>query len=315
MDERQRQRDAPHRRAIAIGVFDGLHRGHAEVIRRLTAHARAHNLVSCVVTFDPHPALVLAPERAPRLLATLDQRVAGLRAWGVDEVRVVHFDASRSRQSASDFVREILVEELAAQVVVVGANFRFGHDREGSPVLLATLGERYDFTVDEVTIRGGQVQWSSTAVREALERGDLDAASEILGRSFTLRGPVVHGDARGREIGFPTANVAASPRQQLPRVGIYAGATVVQGVWWPAAISVGRRPHFYEQGAVLVEVHLPGFSGDLYDSTLDVLFWRYLRDEARYDTLEALIHQIGLDVAETQEIFRVATAQQRLLLG
>ena len=304
----------PRRRALAIGVFDGLHRGHAEVIQRLLDHARAHDLVSCVVTFEPHPALVLAPERAPRLLATLDQRVAGLRAWGVEEVRVVHFDAARSRQSATDFVQEILVNELAAKIVVVGEDFRFGHDREGSPSLLATLGAEHDFTVDAITIRGRDVKWSSTAVREALERGDVESANAVLGRSFALRGRIIHGDARGREIGFPTANVAVALRQQLPRVGIYAGATKVDETWWPAAISVGRRPQFYEEGAVLVEAHLPGFSEDLYDVTLDVLFWRRLRDEARYDTLEALIDQIGRDVAETQEIFRVATAQQRLLL-
>lgn len=314
MDERQRTHD-PRRRALAIGVFDGLHRGHAEVIQRLLDHARTNDLISCVVTFDPHPALVLAPERAPRLLATLDQRVAGLRAWGVDEVRVVHFDAARSRQGATDFVQEILVDELAASIVVVGEDFRFGHDREGSPSLLASLGARHDFSVDAITIRGRDAKWSSTAVREALERGDVEAANEILGRSFALRGLVVRGDARGREIGFPTANVAVALHQQLPRVGIYAGATKVGETWWPAAISVGRRPQFYEAGAVLVEVHLPGFAGDLYDETLDVLFWQRLRDEARYDTLEALIDQIGRDVAETQEIFRVATAQDRFLLG
>jgi riboflavin kinase/FMN adenylyltransferase len=285
------------------------------VIKRLLDHARTNDLISCVVTFDPHPALVLAPERAPRLLATLDQRVAGLRAWGVDEVRVVHFDAARSRQGATDFVQEILVDELAASIVVVGEDFRFGHDREGSPSLLASLGARHDFSVDAITIRGRDAKWSSTAVREALERGDVEAANEILGRSFALRGLVVRGDARGREIGFPTANVAVALHQQLPRVGIYAGATKVGETWWPAAISVGRRPQFYEAGAVLVEVHLPGFAGDLYDETLDVLFWQRLRDEARYDTLEALIDQIGRDVAETQEIFRVATAQDRFLLG
>jgi riboflavin kinase/FMN adenylyltransferase len=314
VDERQRTHD-PRRRALAIGVFDGLHRGHAEVIKRLLDHARTNDLISCVVTFDPHPALVLAPERAPRLLATLDQRVAGLRAWGVDEVRVVHFDAARSRQGATDFVQEILVDELAASIVVVGEDFRFGHDREGSPSLLASLGARHDFSVDAITIRGRDAKWSSTAVREALERGDVEAANEILGRSFALRGLVVRGDARGREIGFPTANVAVALHQQLPRVGIYAGATKVGETWWPAAISVGRRPQFYEAGAVLVEVHLPGFAGDLYDETLDVLFWQRLRDEARYDILEALIDQIGRDVAETQEIFRVATAQDRFLLG
>lgn len=291
------------RRAVAIGVFDGLHRGHVAVVERLIAHASAGGLRSCVVTFEPHPAQLLDPLQAPRLLATPAQRVEGLRALGVDEVRVVHFDRARSQQSAHDFVSELLVGELAAKVVVVGEDFRFGHDRLGSVTLLEELGRHHDFSVDAVALFGGATKWSSSAVRAALNAGDVDGANEVLGYVFCVRGDVVHGDARGRTLGYPTANVEIAAHQQLPKVGIYAGATRIGGRTWPAAISVGTRPQFYDDGVVLVEVHVPGFGGDLYGTSLDVMFLRRLRDEATFASLEDLVAQIGSDVAKSQEIF------------
>lgn len=294
------------RRAVAIGVFDGLHRGHVAVVERLLAHANTGALRSCVVTFDPHPAQLLAPLQAPRLLATLEQRVEGLRALGVDEVRVVHFDRARSQQGARDFVTELLVGELAAKVVVVGEDFRFGHDRLGSVALLNEMGPHHDFSVDAVALFGGVTKWSSSAVRAALNAGDVDGANDILGYVFCVRGDVVHGDARGRTLGYPTANVEIAVHQQLPTVGIYAGATRIGGRTWPAAISVGTRPQFYNDGVVLVEVHVPGFDGDLYGTSLDVMFLRRLRDEATFASLEDLIAQIGADVAKSQEIFNAS---------
>ncbi len=301
-DVNQGERRRP-RRAVAVGVFDGLHRGHVAVVARLLAHASASALRSCVVTFDPHPAQLLAPAQAPRLLATLAQRVEGLHALGVDEVRVVRFDRARSQQSARDFVSELLVGELATKVVVVGEDFRFGHDRLGSVTLLKEMGLREDFSVDAVTLFGGATKWSSTAVRAALNAGDVEGANEVLGYVFRVRGDVVHGDARGRTLGYPTANVEIAAHQQLPNVGIYAGATIIGGRTWAAAISVGTRPQFYDRGVVLVEVHVPGFDGDLYGTSLDVLFLRRLRDEATFESLDDLVAQIGADVAKSQEIF------------
>ena len=294
------------RRAVAIGVFDGLHRGHVAVVERLVAHASAGVLRSCVITFDPHPAQLLAPRQAPHLLATLAQRVEGLRSLGVDEVRVVHFDRARSQQSARDFVSELLVNELAAKVVVVGEDFHFGHDRAGSVALLEEMGQHNDFSVDAVALFGGATKWSSSAVRGALNAGDVDAANEVLGYVFCVRGDVVRGDARGRTLGYPTANVEIASHQQLPKVGIYAGATSIGGRTWPAAISVGTRPQFYNDGVVLVEVHVQGFDGDLYGASLDVMFLRRLRDEATFESLENLIAQIGADVAKSQEIFEAS---------
>lgn len=303
------------RRAVAIGVFDGMHQGHVALVKRLLAHAREGGLTSCVVTFDPHPAHVLGSENAPRLLATLSQRIQWLRGLGVDEVRVVRFDEQRARQSARDFVQEVLIDELGAKVVVVGEDFRFGHDREGSVEMLREIGERSDFVVDAVALFAGATTWSSTAVRSALARGDVDEASEILGRAFAVRGVVVHGDARGRELGFPTANVQIEAHQQLPKVGIYAGATFIGETPVPAAISVGRRPQFYDDGSILVEVHVPGFAGDLYGTSLEVVFLRRLRDETTFETLDDLIAQIRDDVAKTLEIFGAVAVQERTLLG
>jgi len=307
---------APQRRSVvAIGVFDGLHRGHVAVVKRLLDHARVEGVASCVVTFDPHPAYVLGPKNAPRLLATLEQRVEWLRSLGVDQVRVIRFDDERARQSARDFVDAVLVDELGAKVVVVGEDFRFGHDREGSVDLLREVGAANDFDVDAVSLIGDPAKWSSTAVRSALDEGDVEGASAILGRAFAVRGLVVRGDARGRELGFPTANVAISLHQQLPKVGIYAGATFIDARPWPAAISVGRRPQFYENGSILLEVHVVGFDGDLYGQSLEVVFLRHLREESKFESLDDLVAQIGRDVAKTQEIFDSSAVEEPGLLG
>jgi riboflavin kinase/FMN adenylyltransferase len=291
---------------VAIGVFDGLHRGHQAVIQ-MVMHLegrRTHDAAATVVTFDPHPADVLAPERAPRLLGTLEQRLEGLRALGVDQVRVLTFDRVLASESAPDFVTRVLVGELRAREVVVGKDFRFGHDRSGDVSLLRAEGRRYDFVIHEAQTFG-EPRWSSSAVRAALDEGDVGSANAILGRPFVLRGRVEHGDARGGELGFATANLATEARQLVPFGGIYAGAArTPDGSWWPAAISIGTRPQFYDDGPLLVEVHLPGFHANLYDASLDVAFLGRLRDEQVFTDVEALVDQIARDVEQTLEIFK-----------
>jgi len=290
---------------IAIGVFDGLHRGHQAVINMLLHldGERARDAVPTIVTFDPHPALVLAPERELRLLGTLEQRLEGFAALGIEQVRVVTFDAELARESASDFVGRVLAGELHAWEIVVGEDFRFGHDRSGDIALLSAEGQRHGFGVYEAPTFG-EPRWSSTAVREALEVGDLDSATATLGRPFVLRGRVVHGDARGGELGFATANLSTEALQLVPLEGIYAGAArTPERTWRPAAISIGTRPQFYDHGPLLVEVHLPGYEGDLYDATLDVAFLSRLRGESVFTDVAALIDQIGRDVGQTLEIF------------
>lgn len=304
------------RSVVTIGVFDGLHLGHQKIIEQVRFVARQRDALAAVVTFDPHPALVLAPESAPLLLATVPQRLAGLAALEVDVVRVLTFNEVLAHESADSFVQRVLVDELRSCHVIVGEDFRFGHDRAGDVALLARYGARHDFDVHPAPIYAGQQRWSSTAVRRALGANDVAGANAILGRPFTLRGLVGHGDARGATLGYPTANVTAPERQQLPGLGIYAGAVrTVDGRWWPAALSVGTRPQFYDKGAVLVEAHLVGYHGDLYDTSVDVAFLARLRGETRFASVAELITQIDRDVVQTLEIFPHFSPQSSALLG
>lgn len=301
---------------MTIGVFDGLHRGHQRVIERVVELARESNAQAAVVTFDPHPAQVLDPERAPGQLATLEQRLEGLASLGVDLVRVVTFDAGLASEDASQFVQRVLVDELDAVVVVVGEDFRFGHDRLGDVELLRAEGARHHFEVRPAVIFGDGQRWSSTAVRQALAAGDVQRAAVVLGRPFVLRGVVVRGDQRGGELGFPTANVSLAPIQLLPELGVYAGAVRLEDRrWLPAAISVGTRPQFYEDGEVLVEVHVVGYAGDLYDTTLDVAFLARLRSEMTFEDVDALIAQMERDVLQSVEIFENFAPEGSVLLG
>ncbi|MGD0055607.1 MAG: bifunctional riboflavin kinase/FAD synthetase [Acidimicrobiales bacterium] len=302
--------------AVAIGVFDGLHLGHQKVIAEVVRLARQRQAVASVVTFDPHPATVLAPESAPLQLGTMSQRLEGLAALGIERVRVLRFDAHLASETARSFIERVLVDEMRSCDVVVGEDFHFGHDREGNVALLRAEGERHHFVAHASPIYGGNQRWSSTAVRSALGSGDLFTANALLGRAFTLRGTVVHGDARGQRLGFRTANMASEPRQQLPALGIYAGAArTPDRAWWPAAISVGTRPQFYDDGAVLVEVHIPGFDDDLYDAQLDVAFMARLRGEMTFADTEQLVDQIERDVSETLEIYKRFLPQSSALLG
>lgn len=302
----------PGRHGVAVGVFDGLHRGHQRVIAEARDAAGADGVA--VATFDPHPAEVLDPARAPLLIATLDQRLEGLAALGVDVARVVTFDAALAAESAESFVKRVLVEGLGASTVVVGEGFRFGHDRTGDVALLSRLGVQCGFGVRAVAPFGEDGRISATAVRAALARGDVEAARGLLGRAFTLRGVVERGDARGRQLGFPTANLGVAPRQALPAHGVYATLALTRdGAAYPAATSIGVRPQFYDAAATLVEAHLVGFDGDLYGEPLDVAFVARLRDEARFSNVNALVAQIGADVGATAE--RLATEDPAALLG
>ena len=306
----------PEPSVLAVGVFDGLHLGHQRVLEHVHQMANAHGAVATVVTFDPHPALTLAPERAPLQLATLDQRIEGLAKLGIEQVRVVTFDEVLAQESAQSFVERVLVGELCARDVVVGEDFVFGHSREGNVETLRVEGRSRGFSVHPAPIYGADRRWSSAEVRKALTVGDLDAAGAILGRPFTLRGLVVHGDARGAQLGFRTANMELEPRQQLPSTGIYAGAIrMPDHSWWPAAISVGTRPQFYENGDLLVEVHVPGFSADIYAQQVDVAFLSRLRGETKFADATELVAQIGVDVERTLEIYTKFNPRASALLG
>ena len=299
---------------VAIGVFDGLHLGHQAVLAQLVELARQFDATPTVVTFDPSPASVLAPDRAPRQLATIDQRLEGLDTLGVRQVRVLTFSQELASESARDFIERVLVQDLHARCVLVGEDFHFGHNREGTLSLLREVGAVSGFDVVAAPTHGDGARWSSSAVRRALESGDLAEARRVLGRPFVLHGVVEHGDNRGEALGFPTANVRVAKEQALPAEGVYAGATFLEGVWWAAAISIGTRPQFYDDGALLVEVHVVGFAGQLYGLTLDVVFLARLRDQTTFDSLDELIAQIGQDVEKSQQIFDAESLDEAILL-
>ena len=299
-------------RAVAIGAFDGVHLGHQAVLRLVHDLARARNLSATVLTFDRHPAEVVRPGSAPKLLTTLEQKLELLEATGaVDECLVLAFDEARSKEPAEDFVGEVLAGVLGARLVVVGADFHFGYRRHGDVSLLQRMGAELGFEVlglglvaspeSEDTPDGG-VPYSSTEARSLLARGDVERAAAILGRPHEVRGGVERGDQRGRELGFPTANVAVPERICLPADGVDAGTYLGEdGVEWPAAISLGRRPTFYEEsGMLLLEAHLLDFSGDLYGQQAYVRFGRRLRGQERFDAVDDLIAQMARDVEQVR---------------
>lgn len=302
--------DAPwtheEKSVVAIGVFDGVHLGHRQIIHRAVATARHHGAPCVVVTFDPTPAEVLAPDRAPRLLDSLEHRAALLRELGVDEVRVVSFSHEAAQEEARDFVRRILVESCQAGMIVVGEDFHFGKNRGGSVATLTEWGEEFEFETLALALLGDGERISSTRIRECVSRGDVASATQMLGRPFGYFGmEVVHGDARGgAELGYPTANIAPSTRLIRPELGIYAGsATLSDGQRYAAAISVGKRPQFYENGEVLIEAFLLDFFGDLYGKPIDLEFFEFLRPEMAFESVDDLVAQMGRDVAKTAEIF------------
>ena len=291
----------PRGAVVSIGVFDGVHRGHQVVLATVVARAHARGLAATVVTFDPPPVRVLAPERAPAQLETIARRLARFGALGVDQVRVIDFDDGAAKETATSFVTRVLVRELGAREIVVGGDFRFGHGREGDVDLLRTLGLEHGFSVHEVPEVHDEERFSSTLARRAVEDGEVIRAQVILGHPLVLDGVVVRGDARGATLGYPTANLTLAEEVVRPGEGVYAGAARVRdGAWYAAAVSIGRRPQFYESGDVLVEAHLLDFVGTLYDQPLVVVLLAYLRAEERFATTQALVAQMDRDVTETR---------------
>ena len=288
--------------AVTIGAFDGVHRGHQAVLGELRRLADDQGLPTVVVTFDRHPASVVRPASAPLLLTNLDQKLEVLAATAlVDWTVVVTFDAHRAAEEAEDFVGRTLVGTLGARLVVVGEDFHFGRGRRGNVALLRTLGVDLGFDViglGLVDVAGMTGPVSSTAVRRLVASGDVEGARVLLGREYEVRGTVVTGDHRGRDLGYPTANVAAPPEILLPGDGIYAGWFVdADGGSRAAAISVGRRPTFHDGAASpVLEAYLLDFDGDLYGQPGAVRFVERLRGEERFDSVDALVAQMALDV-------------------
>jgi riboflavin kinase/FMN adenylyltransferase len=299
---------------VTIGAYDGVHLGHQAVIAAVRQRAEAGGMESAVVTFDRHPAAVVRPESAPRLLTDLDQKIELLAATGLDRCLVITFDEARSKEKAEEFVQEVLVDCLGAKVVIVGEDFHFGHQRKGNVALLEEMGRDLGFAVEGLALVdaegravGDGPKASSTAIRQALVAGDLAGANALLGRPHEVRGVVSHGDERGRELGFPTANVSVPGDILLPADGIYAGwYERPDGTIHASAISLGRRPTFYDTAhASLLEAHLLDFDGDLYGEHAEVRFVSRLRGEERFDSVDALVEQIERDCDQARAILSI----------
>ena len=293
--------------AVTIGAYDGVHTGHRLVIDRVRRVASEQGLASAVVTFDRHPATVVRPESAPKLLTDLDQKLELLAETGVDYVLLIHFDEERSQETAEDFVREVLVACLDVKAVVVGHDFHFGHGRKGSVSLLQDMGSELGFDVTGLRLFSGGLgrdPISSTRIRKLLAEGAVGEAASLLGRPHQVRGEVAHGDKRGRLLGFPTANVSLPQYIALPADGVYAGwYHRPDGTRRPAAISLGRRPTYYsDAGLQLLECYLLDFDGDLYGEPARVDFVAHLREQARFESSQALVDQMGRDVATTRRV-------------
>lgn len=292
---------------VTIGAYDGVHLGHQALLARARAMATELSCASAVVTFDRHPASVVRPDSAPLLLTDLDQRLELLAVAGVDHTVVVRFDEERSKESAEDFVNEILVGCLRARAVVVGHDFHFGHRRRGNVVFLQEMGQRHGFDVLGVSLHAAGADddpVSSTRIRQLLMAGQAEEAAALLGRPHEVRGAVVKGDGRGRQLGYPTANIEVPPDILVPGDGIYAGwYERPSGEIHPAAISIGRRPTFHSGAPFSVlEAHLLDFDGDLYGEASRLRFTSWLRAEEKFDSVEALMAQIAKDADATRRL-------------
>ncbi|WP_412062919.1 bifunctional riboflavin kinase/FAD synthetase [Rubrivirga sp. IMCC45206] len=284
---------------VTTGTFDGVHVGHQAIVRYLVARAAEIGGVPTVVTFDPHPREVLTGHHIP-LLTTLDERADALQALGVERFVVLPFSRDLSLLAPDAYVRDVLVGQVGMREIVIGYDHRFGRKAAGDRALLEALGPDLGFSVDVIPEQiDGDLTVSSTAVRRLLGEGDAARAAQLLGRPYRLTGTVVKGDQRGRTIGYPTANVVPShPAKLVPREGVYAvRARLADGTEAGGMMNVGRRPTFETDGARTVEVHLFDFAGDLYGQRLAVDVLARLRDERRFDGVDALVRQLGADEA------------------
>lgn len=289
--------------AVTIGNFDGVHLGHQAMLARLTARATAVGALPTVLTFEPHPREIFTPQSAPSRLTSLREKLEILRSLGVAHVHVCRFSREFAALSAEDFVRRILVEGLKARYVLVGDDFRFGARRAGDVALLMAMGERAGFQAEALhTVEAAGQRASSTAVREALAAGDMAQAAQLLGRPYSISGRVIAGDRLGRRIGYPTANIQLK-HNRPPLAGVFA--VRVQGLErpdWPGVASLGTRPTVHANGRPTLEVHLFDFGRSIYGEHLRVEFLHKLRDEAKFDSLEALVAQIDRDARLAREL-------------
>jgi len=288
---------------LAIGNFDGLHRGHVKIIERIRRGASERGGTAVVLSFDPHPPRVLRPDKAPPLLMTPAQKREALARAGVQGLAVVRFSQDLSQWEPEVFVRRVLVDWLRVAEVWVGADFLFGRNRSGNFTVLRTLGQQHGFRAEKIDpIRYKDFVVSSTRIRRLVAEGRVEEAGALLGRHFAIEGTVVEGARRGREIGFPTANLATE-NELLPPNGVYATFSTINGVVRTGVTNVGVRPTFDGPPTTSVETHVLGFSGDLYGQRQELAFVQRLRDERRFPDVDALREQIAADVRRAGRLF------------
>lgn len=286
--------------AIAIGTFDGVHLGHRSLIAGAIDVARERRLSSVVVTWDRHPSEIVRPGNVPPLLTSLERKLELLEETEVDATAVIEFNEDFSGWSPERFVDEVLVNGLGARSVRVGHDWRFGHKATGDAELLAKLGAQNDFEVDAIQLeRSGDEPVTSTRIRAAIAAGDMELATRLLGRPFDVDGVVVRGDGRGATLGYPTANLDIDSALARPAQGVYAGRVRVKGGWYRAAVNVGKNLTFGGE-VIRVEAYILDFDEDIYGETLRLEFWVRLRDELKFDSVDALIAQMDDDVSQTR---------------
>lgn len=288
---------------LALGNFDGVHRGHRKILDRVRISASERGATAAIVTFDPHPPRVVRPDKAPPLLMTTAQRLEAIAEAGVHSAAIVRFTTELSRWDPETFVRTVLVDWLHVAEVWVGANFVFGHDRAGNYSLLRALGAQYGFKAEKIDpVRYKDFVVSSTRIRRLVAEGRVDEAGALLGHQYYIDGTVVEGDKRGRTLGFPTANLK-SDNELLPPHGVYATTVTIDGVVRPSVTNVGVRPTVDHSGRTMVEAHLFDFSDDLYGRTVRVGFVQRMRDERAFESVDALRAQIADDCGRARVLF------------
>jgi riboflavin kinase/FMN adenylyltransferase len=288
---------------LALGNFDGLHRGHLKIVERVRRGAAEHGGTPMAMTFDPHPSRIVRPDKAPPLLMTKAQRLEALDRAGIAAVAVVRFTPELSHWDPETFVRTVLVDWLRVSEVWVGANFLFGHDRSGNFSTLRTLGQRYGFRADKIDpVRYKEFVVSSTRIRRLVAEGRMDEAGALLGHPYYIDGTVVAGKHRGRELGFPTANLRTE-NELLPPNGVYATTTTIDGVVHASLTNVGVRPTFGDTAKPIIETYVLGFDGDLYGRPLRLGFVQRLRDERKFEDVDALRAQMEADRRRAERLF------------
>jgi riboflavin kinase / FMN adenylyltransferase len=290
---------------VTIGNFDGIHLGHQLIVRRLVEEARREKCPAVVISFDPHPKMVLHPERRPfYLITSLEEKIALLAGLDVDAFILIPFSLEYARTTAEEFVRSVLDKRLHIRKIIIGHDYTFGRGKEGNEAFLSAFGKRLGFAVEVMNaVRIGETTVSSTRIREALLAGEVRLAASLLGRPYNLSGRVVSGSRRGVRLGFPTANIRPD-KELVPARGVYAVHVLLGGIRHEGALSISINPTF-TGGKLSIEVHILDFHEDIYDKTLDMLFIERLRDEIRFNSPEELIAQIDRDIARVREILRV----------